>query len=209
MTVPVPVAADVWVDWATRPATSRHPADRRTAAALPPWRAQETLAGRWLLRTLLARLLPTAAQAPLVAVGNGRPVLSGWPRVGVSVSHDGGVVAAAVSLDRPVGVDVQLPPEQLSDRLARRCLRGRTADLHRVPPTLRTTEFAWVWSVQEACVKARGTGLAGRPWSIDVPVRPTTGRWRELTWVALRDHTDIPISCAFGERPCSAATPPT
>lgn len=205
----VPIAENVWVDWTTSPATSRHPADLRAAAGLPPWRAQETLAGRWLLRSLLARLLPAAAQAPLVTVGNGRPVLSGWPRIGVNVSHDGGVVAAAVSLDCPVGIDVQLPPEQIGERLARRCLRDRIADLHSLPASSRTTEFAWVWSVQEACVKAQGTGLSGRPWSIDVPVRPITGHWCGLTWVALRDHTDIPMSCAFGERPCSAATPPT
>jgi len=103
---------------------------------------------------------------------------------------------------RRVGVDVQLPPPEVSDGLLRRCLRDRAGELTALPQAVRAREFAWVWSVQEACVKADGTGIAGRPWSIDVPVRPRSGRWRDLTWLSLRDHSGIPLSCAFGESLC-------
>jgi 4'-phosphopantetheinyl transferase len=196
------VAPGVWVDYTRRPTASAHPADVRAASGLPRWRRREMLAGRALLRALLADVAPAAAGAELVPAVNGKPVLGGWPRVGVSVSHDRDAVAAAVALDRPVGVDVQLPPDRISDLVIRRCLRERAADLIALPPANRATEFAWVWSVQESCVKADGSGMSGRPWAIDVPLRPRSGWWRDLTWIALRDHTDVPVSCAFGEPTC-------
>ncbi|MYS21919.1 4'-phosphopantetheinyl transferase superfamily protein [Streptomyces sp. SID4948] len=168
----------------------------------PLWRQRETLAGRGLLRALLAELLPWAAAAPIVRDGAGRPALAGLPEVGISLSHDGGTVAAAVAPGRRVGVDVQLPPDEVSDGMLRRCLHERAGQVAALPPAARLHEFAWIWSVQEACVKAEGTGIAGRPWAIDVPVRPRHGRWRDLTWMSLRDRTSTPVSCAFGDLLC-------
>lgn len=198
----VPVSDGVWVGCTGAPQASGHPEDRRAAAGLPPWRHEEFLGARGLLRRMLARYAPDAADAPLARHPSGRPALAGRPDIGVSLSHDEGFVAAAVALDRPVGVDVQRPPDAVGDRLLRRCLGPRAADLADLPAAHRATEFAWVWTVQESCVKAEGTGLAGRPWAISVPVRPRRGRWRDVTWVSLRDHTDMPVSCAFGEAPC-------
>ena len=75
-------------------------------------------------------------------------------------------------------------------------------ELDRLPERERAVEFAWVWTVQEACVKAEGTGLAGRPWRIEVPPRPRTGQWGGYRWIPLRGSTDTPLSCAFWERTC-------
>lgn len=198
----VQIATGVWTDYTHRAVVSEHPDDQRAVTGLPRWRQRELLAARGLLRALLAEVAAEAAGACLVRMASGKPTLDGWPQVGISVSHDGDVVAAAVALGRSVGVDVQLPPERVSDRVVRRCLRERTSDLDALPPAVRAAEFAWVWSVQESCVKADGSGMSGRPWAIDVPVQPHAGRWRELTWVALRDHTNVPMSCAFGEPTC-------
>jgi 4'-phosphopantetheinyl transferase len=201
----VEVADGVWVAWAQGHRPSDHPGDHHAAGGLPAWRRRELLAGRGLLRALLAEFAPWAAGAPVCRRRNGQPVLAGCPDVGVSVSHDGGTVAAAVALGRRVGVDVQQPPEELGDGMLRRCLGRDSAALAALPLPARAREFAWVWSVQESCVKADGTGLAGRPWSVDVPPRPTAGRWRDLVWQSLRDHSDTPLSCAFGafgESPC-------
>lgn len=194
---PIEVDDGVWVAITRRPALSTAPGDVASSADLPSWRRRERLGGRGALRALLAQVAPAAAAAELTASANDRPTLCGFPAIGVSVSHDSGVAAAAVALGRAVGVDVQLPRAPLSERMIRRCLRERASDLDDLPTAERALELAWVWSVQEACVKAEGTGMGGKPWTIDVPVRPRNGRARALNWVALRERTDVPVSCAY------------
>ncbi|MFM9368746.1 4'-phosphopantetheinyl transferase family protein [Streptomyces sp. Da 82-17] len=205
-TVPLPsplvtqVAPDVWVArggrrrWA---AVAPHPLDRESADGLPPWRAAEFLASRALLRALLATTLPALADAPVTADADGRPVLDGHPDTGISISHDGEAVAVAVAPHRTVGVDVQLPQDRAPESLLRRCLGGHADAVLHLPERQRAAELAWVWTAQEACVKAAGTGLAGRPWQIDVPPHQLLGRWGEFTWVSLRGRSRTPLSCAF------------
>jgi len=190
------------VAYGKRPAESTYSGDICATTGLPQWRQWEMLAARGLLRALLAKVAPASAEADLVPAANGKPMLDGWPRVGVSLSHDIDVIAAAVGVGCHVGVDIQLPPDQLSDRIIYRCMRICAPDLLALTAAERATEFAWMWSVQEACVKCDGSGISGRPWTIDVPLRPRAGRWRDLTWITLRDHTDLPVSCAFGGPLC-------
>jgi 4'-phosphopantetheinyl transferase len=192
------VADGVWAAAGYRTAPSRHPGDLAATAGSAPWRQRQRLAARGVLRALLARVAPEAAEADLVAAPDAKPVLAGFPDLGVSLSHDGGFVAAAVAPGRRVGVDVAVPRHPPSERMLRRCLREHAARLDGLPPAERAVELAWVWSVQEACVKADGTGIGGRPWAIDVPPRPETGRACGLDWVALRGRTEVPVSCAFG-----------
>jgi 4'-phosphopantetheinyl transferase len=167
---------------------------------LPAWRADEFLAGRGLLRDLLAEVLPGASTARIGTDPYGKPGLVGRPDVGISVSHDHGTVAACVAVGRTVGVDVQRAPHSVDDALLRRCLRDEAAVLRGLPAHTRALEFAWVWTVQEACVKATGTGMAGAPWAIDVPPWQHEGHWAGLAWRSLRDLSAIPLSCAFGAR---------
>lgn len=181
---------------------SADPRDVGASAGMPGWRAEEFLAGRALLRRLLAAVLPSAAGAAVVPGPNGKPVLAGWERVGINVAHDNGHYAACAAPGHAVGVDVQTPPGELDDALLRRCVRPPyTADLASLEPPDRAREFAWVWTVQEACVKAASTGLAGSPWSIDVPPRSRTGTWRAFRWRSLREQSGTPLSCAWKELP--------
>ncbi|MCF3103096.1 4'-phosphopantetheinyl transferase superfamily protein [Streptomyces roseoverticillatus] len=174
-----------------------HPHDRTTAATLPRWRATEFLASRALLRHLLRAVLPEQADAPVHADGHGRPALSGHPGTGISISHDGDAIAVAVAPHRRVGVDVQQPADSAPDTLLRRCLGRHTEAVSTLPERQRAVELAWVWTVQEACVKAAGTGLSGRPWEIDVtPGRPR-GQWDTYEWISLRERSRTPLSCAF------------
>jgi 4'-phosphopantetheinyl transferase len=172
------------------------PAEVAHANTLPGRRAAEFLAGRSLLRSLLRQTIGCAA-APIEPDSRGRPVLVGVPRVGVSISHDERFVAACVGRQAKVGVDVQTPPDDVEEPMLRRVLRGQADRLTGSPPVRRAREFTWVWTVQEAVVKARGLGLAGRPWAIDVPLGADGGEWEGYRWVSLRGHSRIPVSCAF------------
>ncbi|SEC38593.1 4'-phosphopantetheinyl transferase [Streptomyces sp. 3213] len=184
---------------ATDPA-ELHRDDLAQAEGLPSWRAEEFLAGRATLRRLIHEVRPDLADTAIRPDAQGRPCLVGHPDIGVSISHDGGLSAAAVAPGRRVGVDVQLPPAELSEGMLRRCLKGHAAQLEKLTAAERAREFAWVWTVQESCVKAAGTGLAGRPWSIAVPPGHRHGRWGRYRWASLRDSSPIPVSCAFTPR---------
>ncbi|MGW5650289.1 4'-phosphopantetheinyl transferase superfamily protein [Streptomyces humi] len=177
-----------------------HQDDLDQAAGFPPWRAAEFLAGRATLRRLIREVRPDLADSAVRPDARGRPGLVGHPDVGVSISHDGGLSAAALAPGRRVGVDVQLPPDEPSDGMLRRLLREHAAPLEWLPAPERARELAWVWTVQESCVKAAGTGLAGRPWAIAVPPGRRYGRWGRYRWASLRDTSPVPLSCAFTAR---------
>jgi 4'-phosphopantetheinyl transferase len=197
----IEAAPGIWVAMAHGAPPEGHLTDRdlTEAGPLPAHRAAQRLAGRKALRGLLAQRFFEAWDADVVYGPRGRPELAGWPRIGVSVSHDGDAAAACAALDHAVGVDVQHPPETVEDALVRRCARERSGDLTRLPVGRRTQEFAWMWTAQEACVKAEGTGLSGSPWAIDIPPLTTRGSWGAYRWVNLREQVSIPLSCAFAE----------
>jgi 4'-phosphopantetheinyl transferase len=195
----VEVAAGVWV--ASAPladvAPSGHPPDVVASADMPAHRAREFLGGRGLLRATLAHVFPHAAGADVAARAGGKPYLRGHGGVGISVSHDAGMVAVCVAAGKDVGVDLQRPDHAVHPDLLRRCL-GRHADAVSALSTQdAATELAWVWTVQEACVKVTGAGLAGRPWAVDVVPGRSSGRWPAGRWISLRGRSRIPLSCAF------------
>ncbi|MFE5730870.1 4'-phosphopantetheinyl transferase family protein [Streptomyces sp. NPDC056528] len=172
-------------------------ADRAAAAGLPPWRAAEHLASRTLLRFLLREVGEDAGGGPVAALPGGRPYLPGRPGLGVSLSHSPGWVAAAVGRGRDVGVDVQVPAA-VGDRLLRLCCLPGDADaLAALPGDARRLGFARVFAVQEACVKAVGKGLSGRPWTVPVVLGARTGAWNRVRWSAPRDDDRVPVACAW------------
>lgn len=145
-------------------------------------------------RDLLSRLLPKARVA---TKPNGRPYLPNQPDLSVSLSHSGEWVAAAVGVGVDVGVDVQVP-EPVSEGLINKCCTvASSATLAGRPD--RDQEFAWIWTAQEACVKATGQGLGGLPWRIPVDVGQRTGTWQGVRWLQLRGRSPVPASCAYRE----------
>ncbi|NXY94233.1 4'-phosphopantetheinyl transferase superfamily protein [Streptomyces sp. BR123] len=172
-------------------------ADRSTARQLPAQRRTDRLRARGLLRALLRDRFPAAACADIGYMPSGRPVLLGHPRLGISVSHVADACAVGVALDRAVGVDVQSPPQDVSDQLLRWSVPTRRNQLAALPPADRAREFTWMWTVKEACGKATGTGLAGPAFSLDVPPGGRAGSWGDYRWVSLRHQSPIPLTCAF------------
>ncbi|MCK9893457.1 4'-phosphopantetheinyl transferase superfamily protein [Frankia sp. AgB32] len=94
--------------------------------------------------------------------GRGRPLVVEPGGLQVSLSHAEAVVAAALSWDAPVGVDVErLRP--LADRraLARTALaEAERQAVDELPDVLRDAQALRFWTRKEAVAKALGTGLA-------------------------------------------------
>jgi 4'-phosphopantetheinyl transferase len=174
------------------------PADR-PSGPLPAWRTVEYAAARAVLRGLLAAVADSdAAAAPLGVAGNGKPFLVGRPDVTISISHTDGWAAAAVSTaGAAVGVDIQTHMRVNGAFLRRCCQPEVQAQLNRFCPAARDLEMAWIWSVQEACVKATGDGLAGQPWAIPVGIGQRAGVWGNVAWRACRGLFVVPVSCAY------------
>lgn len=153
-------------------------------------------------RMLLAELLAVTAGARLAgarvqADRRGRPYLPAHPGVGVSISHSGAYVAAAVAQGGRVGVDIEVPVPVGRGLCARCCADPVLATLDRLPAPKKWQEFARIWTVQEACVKCAGLGLAGAPWRIPVEVGQRHGSWHDMTWRTLPDQHAALVSCAF------------
>lgn len=154
------------------------PEEYRSAAGMAAWRAREHLAGRALLRLLLAEVAGEGdARAPVVPEPTGRPRLSGSPDTKVSISHSGRYAAATVATGLDVGVDAQVPRPPSGALLRRCCAPGTAARLANLPPERAAPAFARIWTVQEACVKARGTGLSGAPWRVRADPGGEAGTW--------------------------------
>ncbi|MGW0884893.1 4'-phosphopantetheinyl transferase superfamily protein [Streptomyces sp. NPDC002671] len=92
----------------------------------------------------------------------GRPVLARPAGLHVSRSHAEGVVAAALSWDAPVGVDVErLRPLAARGALARAALSETEQQVvDELPEADRDAQLLRFWTRKEAVAKALGTGLA-------------------------------------------------
>ncbi|MZF84753.1 4'-phosphopantetheinyl transferase superfamily protein [Streptomyces sp. SID5643] len=191
------ITPGVWVAASSSCTGPLTPADRSAARGAPVWRARQLLAGRALLRSLLAQVAPQAADAAVTAGDNGKPALDRFPGLGISISHDETRTAVSVASGRLVGVDIQIPPNRVDPALLRRCAHRYADRLDRLPPSVRSTLFTEIWTVQEACVKTTGSGIGGRPWSIDVPPHREDGSWRGLRWHKVRGLADVPVACAW------------
>ncbi|MEH0935375.1 4'-phosphopantetheinyl transferase family protein [Micromonospora psammae] len=172
------------------------PAERRRHRSMAPARAAEFARGRALVRCLVGAALGLPPQrVPLRRRPGGALGLTGTP-AGVSLSHSRRYTAAAYWPAGRVGVDVEEAPARLDPALVRRCCGERSVLLERQPAARRAALFARIWTVQEACVKATGAGLAGAPWRIPVDPTAASGRWIEINWYALGDITPVGLAVA-------------
>lgn len=171
--------------------------DAHGARGLPAPRATESRAARVLLRLLLARVLGADCAGPIAARPSGQPYLPQRADLAISLSHTPGYVAVAVAVGVAVGIDVQIPVP-VSPAVIRRCCTPRAQrELDALSGPARDLALAWIWSVQEACVKSTGAGLAGRPWAIPVDLAQREGQWRGHRWLSLPTGSAVPVSIAF------------
>ncbi len=170
---PAPTAAvHIWraeLDAPGWPGAERLPAAERerTAAILRPEPARRWIASRWALREVLGRYLgEDPAAIALRAREHGKPELAELPgRLDFNLSHSAGLALVAVTVGRPVGVDVErIDPDRDLLALAERGLDPEEAAAVRAaaPGTERASHFYAAWVRREALVKCLGGGL-GNP----------------------------------------------
>lgn len=125
----------------------------------------EFVLGRLMARHLLAErsgVAPAAFEFAENAHGRpevGQPVLESPLRF--NLSHSGGLVACVIGGTLQVGVDIErLDRPPIDPRVIRRyCSADEQAALAGLPDAMRHERFLELWTLKEAYVKARGTGL--------------------------------------------------
>jgi 4'-phosphopantetheinyl transferase len=169
-------AAPLWelrLDWIQSLILSRD--ERQRAARLRSrQRQREFVAGRALLRVLLAAYTGTPAASVRIAYGRfGKPALEepyGGPRLTFNASRSHGLALYAFGCGRQVGVDVErLQPRFPCDGIAQQFFcRAERVRLAKLYGSQLTRTFFDYWSAKEALLKARGDGLSGGLNDIDV-----------------------------------------
>jgi 4'-phosphopantetheinyl transferase len=161
--------------------------DRVAASALPPllpedaaradrFRSEEVrarfIASHGVLRSIL---IAAGVQAVYERDSNGKPRLVGNKRVQFNLARSQGKALYALSLDVPVGADIDRVreiPEYME--IGERFLPPtRYAALLATPQEARLHEFFRLWTRLEASLKALGVGLYGAgselegPWTVE------------------------------------------
>jgi 4'-phosphopantetheinyl transferase len=139
--------------------------------------ARRFLFGRALLVRTVAetvgadpRRVTVTARCPDCGLAHGRPqVFVDGGIVHASVSHTGGASAVAVSVEHPVGVDVERLDTARFAGVENVALSPTERERwHRLPEQRRLRSLAEQWTAKEAVTKALGTGLTTDPATIEL-----------------------------------------
>ncbi len=134
----------------------------RLTALRHPRSRQRFLAGRVLLRRLLARALDTdPGRIPLRLATGGKPFVADSP-LAFNLSHSGPWLALAIAPSGTLGIDIENPRKTRNLlAIARHYFHpDETQHLQNLPDTARHQAFYRYWTLKEAFFKARGTGIA-------------------------------------------------
>lgn len=118
-----------------------------------------------LVRLMLSQRAPIPPNRwRFMTDAQGKPELvlpAGYPRIRTSLSHTCGLVAAAVTVDHDVGVDVEdFSTDAFTIDVARNVLAPAEVEaLMSVEMTQRRQMFGSLWTLKEAYAKAVGLGL--------------------------------------------------
>ncbi len=125
----------------------------------------EFILGRVMARHLLSARCGTApGDFRFVENSHGRPEIA-HPSLDrplrFNLSHSGGLVACVIGEAGQIGVDVERLERPPIDRrvIQRYCSEAEQAALADMPDLMRHERFLQLWTLKEAYVKARGTGL--------------------------------------------------
>lgn len=120
--------------------------------------------GRFMVRTVLAGYTGRDVFGlPFTFNRHGKPDLpgiAGMPPIAFNISHANGMVVAAFTLGRNVGVDVERVDRQTGfDQIARSYFSNKEVAVFQSMGRRPETFFSF-WTLKEAYLKARGMGLS-------------------------------------------------
>ena len=148
--------------------------DERERYHRRPGRGQsEFLCAHALLRrTLSLYSMTEPADWLFVPDGLGKPRIAHpvpEDRLMFSLSHTRGLVSCAVAQEVAVGIDVEAkaPPRAYEANAQRVLTPQERKDLEALPPSKRKGRFLDYWTLKEAHLKARGTGIRSRLDTLD------------------------------------------
>jgi 4'-phosphopantetheinyl transferase len=121
------------------------------------------IAARAFLRAILGRQLgANPSELEFERNAWGKPALAGSQRVRFNLSHSGGLLLLAVTLDCDIGVDIEQLREMqdMTDVAGRFFCPEEQAELAALPPSDRQRAFFSCWTRKEAFIKAAGQGLS-------------------------------------------------
>ncbi|KAK2442086.1 4'-phosphopantetheinyl transferase superfamily [Trifolium repens] len=92
------------------------------------------------------------------------------PPLHFNISHTSSLIACAVTVGSPIGIDVEEKQRRLKNDIlafARRYFSPHEVEMltHIVDPELRRQEFIKLWTLKEAYVKALGRGFSASPFN--------------------------------------------
>jgi len=211
MTAPITVwlaAADQPDPVLARLAALLDPEERRRAGELAdPGSRREFVVGHGLGRLLLGELLGRPAGRLRFGRGpHGKPELAESDRaVWFNLSHSAGLVAFAISLERPVGVDVQRHERpDVARRMAGRYYPAAEAAwlAEAADDGVLVDRFGRLWARKEACAKALGGRL--------IPVLAVPVLDRPVAEVAAGPVAlaDLPVPAGYSAAVAAAGSAP-
>lgn len=135
------------------------------------------VSSRGILRKLLSHYVGVpAANLRIESDLQGKPALAdpSFLPVQFNVSHTSGMALLAVTVEHPVGIDVERIDRAVRDHdIAARYFSPReSAYLASLFPDHRTREFLTYWTCKEAYLKMRGIGLSGGLAQCEIALDP-------------------------------------
>lgn len=130
---------------------------------------KSTLAGEWLVRTLLSEETGNMRESFVITYDEqGKPYLENMPDIFFNISHSKTKVAAVIS-DKNVGIDIELV-RPVFLKLAPRVFNDRELiyifdcepdkiNFDMIPDDALTRRFLEIWTLKEAYFKCLGTGI--------------------------------------------------
>jgi 4'-phosphopantetheinyl transferase len=182
------VDLDVYAETVALDQADPHEQARATRMTLPE-ASRRFLAGRHALRQVLGNVLDRPPRSLDIRPDDlGKPHLEPDRAPHFNLSHSGSQALIAVSLRRPVGVDVEVIHRVVDagPLAAAHFTEAEREEWAHAPDAYSDRTFLACWARKEACVKALGVGLAAPPASVDagcaeqlrlvnIPVGPDRG----------------------------------